>query len=107
MARKSRHDLAQANNPRKLSMEQRHELALGRQPSHPRIGAMFFHKLFESMPGNMLQQLAKYCSVMADGADLHSCSGTLADVQDRIESTPCASSIKIQPDSRGTSPAMT
>ena len=44
MARKSRHDLAQARRTRKLAIEQRHELALGRQSAHPRIGPMVFHK---------------------------------------------------------------
>src|SRR6185437_12641091 len=42
-----------------------------------------------------------YCIVMRHGADLLSCPGTLADVQNRLESTPCALSRKSQPDSRG------
>src|SRR6202043_4199151 len=49
----------------------------------------------------------KYAILMQHGVDLHSCPGTLADVHDRVESMPCASSTKTQPDSRGTSPAMT
>jgi hypothetical protein len=42
--------------------------------------------------------------VMRHGDDLHSCPGTLADVQDRIESTPCALSTKYNPESRGLDP---
>src|SRR4030088_700505 len=106
MTRKPCHDLAQARRTGKLAVEQRHELALRRQPPHPRIGAMLFHKRIEPMPRNVLQQAVKYCIVMAHGADLHSCPGTLADVQDRIESTSCASSTKIQPDSRGLVPGI-
>src|ERR1700730_14428520 len=49
----------------------------------------------------------KYAILMQHGVDLHSCPGTLADVHDRVESMPCASSTKTQPDSRGSSPAMT
>jgi hypothetical protein len=37
---------------------------------------------------------------------LFSCPGTLPDVQDRVESTPCASSTKTEPDSRGLVPAI-
>jgi hypothetical protein len=44
--------------------------------------------------------------VMRHGADLLSCPGTLADVQNRLESTPCALSRKSQPDSRGLDPAI-
>src|SRR6202043_1523901 len=42
----------------------------------------------------------KYAILMQHGVDLHSCPGTLADVHDRVESMPCASSTKTQPDSR-------
>src|SRR5262249_14453444 len=38
---------------------------------------------------------------------LPSVSGTLPNAQNAEESTPCTLSIKIEPDSRGTSPAMT
>jgi hypothetical protein len=43
---------------------------------------------------------------MPHGADLHSCPGTLADVQNRLESTPCALSTKSKPDSRGLDPGI-
>src|ERR1700738_611363 len=48
----------------------------------------------------------KYAILMQHGVDLHSCPGTLADVQDRVESMPCASSTKTQPDSRGLVPGI-
>ncbi|MGY8633428.1 hypothetical protein RAD15_13195, partial [Bradyrhizobium sp. 14AA] len=47
-----------------------------------------------------------YCIVVRHGADLHSCPGTLADVQDRVESTPCALSNNFEPDSRGSDPGI-
>jgi hypothetical protein len=37
---------------------------------------------------------------------LISCPGTLAHVQDRVESTPCTLSTKTEPDSRGLVPAI-
>src|ERR1700686_1431140 len=48
----------------------------------------------------------KYAILMEHGVDLHSWPGTLADVHDRLESMPCASSTKTQPDSRGLVPAI-
>src|SRR5947199_7712094 len=68
---------------------------------------MLFHKRFEPLPRDKLQNVGQYCIVMRHGADLLSCPGTLADVQNRLESTPCALSRNSKPDSRGTSPAMT
>jgi hypothetical protein len=37
---------------------------------------------------------------------LTSCPGTFADIQHRVESTPCAPSTKSQPDSRGLVPGI-
>ena len=67
MARKSCHDLAQARRTRKLAVEQRHQLALGRKSAHPRIGTMVFHKAFEPMPRNVLQKSMKYAILMPHG----------------------------------------
>src|ERR1700743_108334 len=106
MARKPRHDLAQACRPRKLAVEQRHKLPLRRQSPHACIRIMLFHKSFEPIPRHKLQNVSQYCIVMRHGADLQSCSGTLADVQNRLESTPCALSTKSKPDSRGLVPGI-
>src|SRR5947209_5704731 len=62
---------------------------------------------FEPLPRYKLQNVGEYCIVMRHGDDLQSCPGTLADVQNRLESTPCALSTKSKPDSRGSSPRMT
>ena len=67
MARKSGHDLAQARRARKLAIEQRHQLALGRQPAHPRIGSVVFHQAIEPMPRNMLQKSVKYAILVPHG----------------------------------------
>src|SRR3954451_3673256 len=60
MARQARYDLAQTGRPRKLAVEQRNELSLGRQPPYPRIGTVIFHKSVEPIPRNMLKQPVKY-----------------------------------------------
>src|ERR1700721_1950017 len=44
---------------------------------------------------------------MPHGADLLSCLERVRSAQNTEESTPCTLSTKIEPDSRGTSPAMT
>src|ERR1700709_1622185 len=106
MARKPRHNLAQPRSPRQLAVQQRQKLSLCRQPSHPRIRIIFFHKGFEPSPRDKLQNVSEYCIVMRHGDDLHSCPGTLADVQNRLESTPCALSTKVKPDSRGLVPGI-
>src|SRR3954451_2199392 len=67
MARQARYDLAQTCRPRKLAVEQRNELSLGRQPPYPRIGAVIFHKSVEPIPRNMLQQPVKYAILMQHG----------------------------------------
>src|SRR3954470_17724708 len=67
MARQARCDLAQTCRPRKLAVEQRYELSLGRQPPYPRIGAVIFHKSVEPIPRNMLQQPVKYAILMQHG----------------------------------------
>jgi hypothetical protein len=67
MARKSCHDLAQARRSRKLTIEQRHKLAFGRQPAHPGIGPMVFHKAIEQMPRNVLQKSVEYAILMLHG----------------------------------------
>jgi hypothetical protein len=54
MARKPRHDLAQARGGRELAVKHCHKLALRRQPAHPSISTMFFHKPVELMPWNVL-----------------------------------------------------
>ena len=107
MARKSRHDLAQARRTRKLAIEQRHELALGRQSAHPRIGLVVLHKPVEPMPRNMLQKSMKYAILDAAWLDPSPCPKTSPNAWNTEESTPCALSTKIEPDSRGTSPVMT
>src|SRR5579871_1184020 len=107
VARKPGHNLAQPFCAEQLAIKQSNQLPLGREPSDPRISAVLFHKGLKARPRNVLQNAMEYCILMAHGAGPHSCPGTLADVQDRIESTPCASSTKFEPDSRGTSPAMT
>src|SRR6266496_5751494 len=107
MAQEPRLDLAQAECPGQLTIKQRQKLPLARQPPHPGVGTMFLHKRFEPLPRHELQNVPQYCIVMRHGADLLSCPGTLADVQNRLESTPCALSRNSKPDSRGSSPAMT
>src|SRR3954471_3159265 len=67
MARQARYDLAQTGRPRKLAVEQRNELSLGRQPPYPRIGTVIFHKSVEPIPRNMLQQPVKYAILMQHG----------------------------------------
>src|SRR6202011_3770721 len=67
MARKSCHDLAQARRARKLAVEQRNELTARRQPAHPRIGTIAFHKSVEPIPRNMLQISMKYATLMPHG----------------------------------------
>ena len=107
MARKSCHDLAQARRARKLAIEQRHQLAFGRQSAHPRIGFMVIHKPIEPMPRNVLQKSVEYAILMPHGLIPSPCPRTSPNAWNREESTPCALSTKTQPDSRGTSPAMT
>src|SRR4051812_46789209 len=58
------------------------------------------------MPRDKLQNVGEYCIVMRHGDDLQSCPGTLADVQNRLESTPCALSTKSKPDSHGLVPGI-
>src|SRR3954451_20691190 len=67
MARQARYDLAQTSRPRKLAVEQRNELSLGRQPPYQRIGTVIFHKSVEPIPRNMLQQPVKYAILMQHG----------------------------------------
>src|SRR3954451_17852355 len=67
MARQARYDLAQTGRPRKLAVEQRNELSLGRQPPYPRMGTVIFHKSVEPIPRNMLQQPVKYAILMQHG----------------------------------------
>src|SRR4051794_38736966 len=67
MARQARYDLAQTCRPRKLAVEQRNELSLGRQPPYPHIGTVIFHKSVEPIPRNMLQQPVKYAILMQHG----------------------------------------
>src|SRR5437763_6311580 len=67
MARQARYDLAQTCRPRKLAVEQRNELSLGRQPPYPRIRTVIFHKSVEPIPRNMLQQPVKYAILMQHG----------------------------------------
>jgi hypothetical protein len=59
MARKPGLDLAQARRTRKLSEQQRQELALRRQTPHPMVGCVFIHKPVEHRPRNMLLKLVK------------------------------------------------
>src|ERR1700744_1266690 len=107
MARQSHNDLAQTAGAGKLAVQQRDKLILARQSTNPSIRIMFFHKPFKPSPRQKLQNVAEYCILMRHGADLHSCPGTLADVQNRLESTPSALSNNFEPDSRGTRPGMT
>src|ERR1700722_824235 len=106
MAAKPDHDLTQASGSRQLTVEKCQELPFRGQLSHPRIRIVLLHKCFKPVPRHELQNVAEYCIVMRHGDDFPSCPGTLADVQDRIESTPCASSTKIEPDSRGFFPGI-
>src|ERR1700733_507071 len=106
MAAKPGHDLTQASGSRQLTVEKCQELPFRGQLSHPRIRIVLLHKCFKPVPRHELQNVAEYCIVMRHGDDFPSCPGTLAYVQDRIESTPCASSTKIEPDSRGLVPGI-
>src|SRR5260221_464648 len=107
MTAEADHDLAQARCPRKLPVQQCHELALRPQPANPAIRTVRLDKPVERTPGNMLQNRVKNAILVPHGVVPCSCPGSFGDVQDRVESAPCTSSTKTQPDSRGPSPAMT
>src|SRR5918995_3774621 len=107
MALKPRHGLAQACSARKLAIEQRHELALGRQLAHPMVRPIGLDQAIERAPRYMLQQAMEYAIVMPHGVDPLSCPGRRQIALDPDESTPCALSTKTQPDSSGSSPGMT
>src|SRR5207249_12204159 len=69
MALQPRYDLAQARSTRKLAVEQRHELTLGRQSAHPGIRSMRLDQSIEFRPRNMLQSGVKHAILMPHGAD--------------------------------------
>src|SRR3954447_19743681 len=116
MARQARYDLAQTCRPRKLAVEQRNELSLGRQPPYPRIGTVIFHKSVEPIPRNMLQQPVKYAILMQHGLILFPVQNVAKRLEHRrikamrlVQQKPPPSplSTKNERDGRGTSPAMT
>src|SRR3981189_1890710 len=101
------HDLAQARRAAELPVQQRDELALGRQLAHQLVGPVLLHDLIEPGPGNMLRQTVKYAILMPHGVDLLRCLERVRSAQNTEESTSCTLSRTIEPDSRGTSPGMT
>ncbi len=60
-------DLAQARGPFQLAIEQRHELALGRQLTHPSIGAVRLDQPLENVPRHLLQKPVKNAIVVPHG----------------------------------------
>ena len=51
-------------------MQQRHELALARQPAHAGIGRVLIHKPVEGAPRNELQQTVQESILVAHGVGL-------------------------------------
>ena len=64
-------DLAQARCARKLRIQKRDQLTLGRQPPHPRVGTVSGNQVFELTPRNMLQQIMKDAIFVAHGVAPH------------------------------------
>jgi hypothetical protein len=62
---------------------------------------MFFNKAVEFRPRHMLQNPMKYSILMPHGVDPFRCPDTSLNARDTGESTSCALSTKIEPDSRG------
>src|SRR5205807_2879129 len=106
MALQPRLDLAQARSAFQLAVQQRDKLALAGQPPHSVIRSMRADQLVEHIPRHMLQQPVKHAIVMPHGIDPPLVSGSFRNVQNRVESMPCALSSKTQPDSRGLDPAI-
>jgi hypothetical protein len=67
VAGEPRLDLAQARRSRKLRIQQRHQLALRRQPPYPRIGAVSLNQPVELGPWNPLLQVMKHAILMPHG----------------------------------------
>ena len=61
-------DLAQRHRAGQLSEQQGGELALGRKPAHPRVGAVFVRQFIEPRPRHMLQKPVRYAIGMGHGA---------------------------------------
>jgi hypothetical protein len=59
MARHRRFDIAQRSGPRQLAMQQRQQLALGRETARQFAGPVILHKPIELRPRNEFQNVAK------------------------------------------------
>src|SRR5262245_4059299 len=67
MALHSRHAVAQAFGAAQLTMQERHEMALGRQCAHTTVGVVLVNTALESAPWDELQNLVKQGIVMPHG----------------------------------------
>ena len=106
VALEGRFDRTKALRVRKLRIQHRDELILCTQPPHPLIGPISLHKPIHHSPRHKLQNVVKYCIVVAHGGIFLVCLEHLAMLKTAEESTPCALSTKIKPDSRGLDPGI-
>ena len=107
MALKRGDDLAQRIRPGELAVKKRDKLVARGQLAHEFIAPMPLHKPIEDVPRNEFHNIAENSILMAHGVDPFSSPDDLLNLPNRVESMPCALSTKIEPDSRGSSPAMT
>ena len=70
-------DFAQARGARQLAVQQRHQLALRRQPADSRISRMGFYHPVEHRPRNVLKNTMKYAILMPHGAGPRFVSGNV------------------------------
>ncbi len=95
-----RDDLAEARGAGKLTVQQRHELALRAERANAAVGLVLLHTPLERSPGNELQDVVKEAILVAHGANLLPCSMKPPSSRITEESAPCSLSIRTEPDSR-------
>src|SRR5437588_7434236 len=107
MALHAVHDLAQARRATELAIQQRDQLPLRGQLANQPVRPVLLHNPVKPRPRNVLRQTVEYAILMPHGVDFLPCPERVRSAQNTEESTSCTLSTKIQPDSSGSSPAMT
>ena len=100
VALQAAHHLPQAGRPRQLSVQQRNELVLGRKAANVLVRPVLGNQSIKLAPRNLLQQVVENAILVPHGVDPFSYLVNVANVQTRVESTPCTLSTKIKPDTR-------
>src|SRR5690242_2009233 len=107
VARQAGHDLSQAGGAAELAVQQCDQMQLCVQLARQVIGAVLLNRLIELVPRQVLQGAVKYDILMQHDVRFLPCLDRVRSDRSAEESTSCTLSTKIEPDSRGSSPAMT